>query len=145
MIEIISARAGTVSDDIKRLISGYRYNDLRSYGEINKEHQEACLLKQISDPAGCKNNRILLAKVNDTARALASLSLLEWDTGHFGIKMGGIGHIISADNYEKESEIKDGLLSFLLDICREERFRHLSCKIDVEDLSGIHILKKKRF
>ncbi len=132
-------------NEIKNLILEYKYNELRNYKIINIEHQNMYLLKQISELTGQKNSWVLMAKEMNEVVGLISLSLLEWDTKHFGVKMGKISHIISAYDYEEALRIKNELLRSILKICRKEHFAYLSCKVDVEDLSSVHVLEKSGF
>jgi len=125
---------------LKGLLSIYQFHDYRSYRMLKRSELDKYLLNQILDLAKNKNNSIILALEKNEIIGLASLVFLPWDTGHFNIKMGKVGHIISVGSYEKAIKIKNKLLVSILDICKREHFAHLSCRIDIEDLSSIHVL-----
>ncbi len=132
-------------NDVTALIKGYQYNDFKTYRIINKEHKDEYLLRKIFELKRQRHSWVLIAKEDNKIAGLISLNLLKWDTKHFGVKMGKISHIISAYDYEEALRIKNELLKPILKICRKEHFAYLSCKVDVEDLSSVHVLEESGF
>lgn len=132
-------------DEVSPLLSTYKFNDFRTYRMLSKDDLNKYLFNQISDFIKNKNNWVVVIEEKGEIVGLASLTYLLWDTKHFGFGMGRIGYLIVDREYIKSIQIKNQLLSILLDICKEEKIVHLSCRIDINDISSIHILERNGF
>lgn len=130
---------------IKSLIFTYRFNDYRSYRMLNKIMLGQYLFDQISFLLKSDKNWVIVVFEKGEAIGLATLSFLSWDTRHFGFKMAKIGYLITKGNYTQAVSLKSKLLNYLLKICKDENFFHLSCRIDIEDTSSIHALETNGF
>lgn len=131
---------------IKDLVADYQYNDLRRCRLISKKHRDEYLLKQIINISKDINSRVLVASVNSKVVGLLSFRFLAWDTKHFGHKMGYLDHIVTkVVDYNKALEVKESLLCYLLALCRKKSLAYLSCKVDTEDMSSLHVLGNNGF
>lgn len=71
---------------------------------------------------------------------------LPLDSQIFGIKMGKVGFIFTEHlSYDEESKIKRNLVNTIIEYAESKNVYHLSCRLDVDDLSGIHILEEHGF
>lgn len=115
------------------------------YRTINTKDINAYISHQIKIALQDKKNIFLTAKINNKVRGIISLLFLPWDTKHFGFKMAKIEHFFSIGDYSTSLKIKSELLSELIQIAKMKKIKHISCRIDIENLSGIHILEKYGF
>jgi len=130
---------------INNLISEYKFHDYNAYRMINKDKLREYLFNQISNLSKDKNSQVVLAAESNGPVGLASLTYLPWDTKNFGFKMGKIGYLLGKGNYHSNIRIKNKLLNFIFSLCKEEKFVHLSCRIDVRDITSAHILEENGF
>ena len=132
---------------IKPLISTYRFNNYRAYRMLDKETLDKWLFNQASSILINNENRVIAAYKNKRIEpaGLVALSLLPWDTAHFGFKMAKICHLVADGNYEETVVLKRRLLHYLLKLCKNEKFSHITCRIDIDDISSIHALEENGF
>lgn len=130
---------------IENLIMDYKFNDFRAYRALNKEELKNYLLHEINNLFKDRNIRIIGLEHKGEIVGIAILESLAWDTKHFGMKMAKIGYMVATGDYHKSRNIKNKLLSNLLEICKKEKIVHLSCRVDMEDISSIHVLETNGF
>lgn len=66
---------------------------------------------------------------------------LEWDSGIFGFKIGRLNNIKAGEN-EKETR---SLIKRIVDDCRLEHYRHITCRIGLGDFTLLRALEKNGF
>jgi len=130
-------------EKIKPLISNYRYNEYRNYKIFNKDLREQILFNQIAEVVINKRGRCVVACAKDEILGLITLIHLPWDTKHFGFRMAKIGHLICDGNLA--DSVSHALIRSTLELCRKERVRHLSFRVDTQDFAAIHALQKSGF
>ncbi len=126
---------------IDSLVSTYEFHDFRTYRMLGKNILKEYLINQIFNLSKENNNWVLAAEDKKKIVGLAVLTFLPWDSKLFKIRMCRISHLMSIGNYKAAGKIKNRLLTSILDICRKEHFAHLSCRIDIEDISSLHSLE----
>jgi len=134
------------TEEIKALVASYKFNEYRNYRIIKKNKKEEYLFSQVSGLAA--NNKeacVVVAKDGAKIVGLASLIKLPWDSRHFGFNMAKIGHLMVSGDYNKAFSVKKALVSFILQICRKEDIRHVSCRIDTSDFTSLHVLEADDF
>jgi hypothetical protein len=132
-------------DHLEPLISKYEYHDFRHYKELPSSSLNTYLLRKLLNFSENSQNYILLCEDKNEIKGLIGFTFLEWDSKIFGIKMGKIEYLIATGDYHYCFKIKNRLLKETLNICRERKIKHLSCRIDAEDISGIHALENNNF
>jgi RimJ/RimL family protein N-acetyltransferase len=134
--------------DIQPLLQGYKFKPFQRYPNLPEAKVNSYFLRHISSLfANSGDNSMLIARDQETDDivGVATLERLSWDTRHFGIKMARIGYLISGGSHDRESFVKDRLLSAVLDLCKKEEITFISAKPDVRDLSSIHCLEENGF
>lgn len=133
---------------IRPLIANYEFNDYRNYRVFKDKVIEEYLFKQIGNSVlKNKDAIVVFAKEREEIVGLVSLVNLSWDTELFDFKMANISHLLIDNSYKYENsfEIKHKLMSFILQLCKNENIKHLSCRIDTSDFSSFHVLEKCGF
>lgn len=129
---------------IYNLISTYKYDQFRNYPAKSSECWKVYLLQRLSEYA--KNNHTYLALKGNEICGLIGFRYSEWDTLHFGFKIGILDYLISSDlGYYEEINIKNRLLSYLDRWCAKYNIKFVSCRIDGDDITGIHSLEHNGF
>jgi len=132
---------------IKHLLSVYKFNDYISYRRLSKVMLEKYLFSQIVSLL--KNNRswVIVAYGDEEKEpvGLATVSSLVWDTEHFGFKMAKVDHLLVKGDYTQAVYLKSKLLDYALKLCKNKKFSHLSCRINIDDISSIHTLEANSF
>lgn len=92
------------------------------------------------------DNCLVTVETKGEIVGMASFISLPWDSQIFGIKMAKIGHIFSKEfSYHEKLAIKRELLNFIVDYAISRGVWHLSCKLDTDDFSSIHVLEDSGF
>jgi len=130
---------------INRLLSDYRFNEFRAYRALDKDKLKNYLFYKINNVLKDKNSKMAIVRKSGEIMGLATLEFLPWDTKHFGIKMAKIGYLMANGDYGQSLDTKNKLLSYLFTLCKKERIVHLSCRIDINDISSIHALEMNGF
>lgn len=130
------------AQEIKELLSMYKFNDYRAYRMLDKDKLKDLLFNQILDLSRLNKHWLIAAYEGEKIVGLVTLSLLPWDTKHFGFNMAKIDYLIGDTN---QPAIGEKLLSYLVQVCKNAKIEHLSCRIDADNISGIHALEKKGF
>lgn len=92
-----------------------------------------------------KGGFVLAAKEQEEVIGIVSLEKSEWDTAHFGINLSKIAHLYSSGDFIKSLNVKQKLISSLLEKCCEKLLLHISARVHKEDLSSIHALESNSF
>lgn len=132
-------------DKIHGLITSYKFCNYRTYRLIDKDRLAEYRMSQILELLNDNRNRVLVAENEKEVIGLVVLRLLPWDTKFFGFTMGKLDYLVSMGGYEKSITIKRYLLSSLMAVCRREKFIHLNCRVDIEDISSLHALEENGF
>lgn len=136
-----------VIDKIKPLINSYSYGDYRFYKVFSKDKQSEYLLNSISRICKGKRNVILAVFEKKEAIGFSALEYLPWDSRCLGKNAWRIAHLAVKDNhsYSESVAIRKLLLNTSLSLCGYSRNNHISCKIDIADIPGIHALEDRGF
>lgn len=97
--------------------------------------------KILKECASNADDTLYVAKEKDTIEAFVLVRYLKWDSGIFGFKIGRIEHY-SLDIGDPR---KQRFLNRIIMDCRKERYRHLHCRIGIDDPGTLRILEKLRF
>lgn len=84
-------------------------------------------------------------RAGDVLRGLACFDTLPWESGIFDRKMGSISMIAAAGEAARARPAYEALLGAVLDAARGEGFRHIACRVRVEDIVLTHCLERAGF
>jgi len=130
---------------IKELLFTYEFNDYSTYRMLDREKLKDFLFNQILTLLKFDKNWVVVAYEKEKVVGLATLSFLFWDTKHFGFNMAKIDYLMARGDYTQAAMIKNKLLSYLFQICKNSKITHLSCRININDISSIHALERNGF
>jgi len=142
--KLISIKEELNLNEINQLLSSYSFVDYRTY-RIKKTFLDNYLFSQIKELTKSKSNCLIIARKKEKIIGLITLIDLPWDTDIFGIKMAKIGHIIGGSTDGQNILIKNELINSIIQVCKDKKILHLSCRIDVEDFSSFYVLEKNGF
>lgn len=127
---------------LERLVERYPYNDLRRYRLVNREKQAAYLMQRLQQ---CMEGGLVLCveKGGETVAA-AGFRPLQWDSSIFGVEMGQIAAIIH-DPARVSREDLEALIDNLTGECRSRGIKHLTTRIDADELSLAQSLESRGF
>lgn len=129
---------------IGSLLSGYRFPTYLHYP--NSRHFVNYLIALFQELHGSEAKTGVVAEAeNGRLVGLASVERLAWDSEHFGIEMAKIGHLFSVGSYQESLEVKEALLACILQRCEAQQIGFLSCRINSEDFSSLHLLESSGF
>jgi ribosomal protein S18 acetylase RimI-like enzyme len=69
----------------------------------------------------------------------------EWESEHFGFKIGKINDIVSLTDNDREYAVKKELISVLSHHYNDEQFRCIASRVQASDISSIHALEKNGY
>jgi len=131
---------------LKALLWNYLYHLLRRYNGIEHEKYIEYVIEILKTSSfESKKHILILAKHSAKTDGLIMLKKLDWDFRYFGIPMGRIEYLIANGAYQKSVNIKIRLLRTLFQECKCENVRHLTARVDIEDISSIHALEETGF
>lgn len=131
--------------ELSELLSNYKFKEYSYYQEINNHQLTEYAIEKIKSKASNKNCRGWVLIKNDTIAGLLFLNFLPWDTEQLGIRCGKLDYFISLNNYATAYKIKNKLLSMALKACYENKIKHLTIRVNANELSSIHVLEKSGF
>ena len=85
-----------------------------------------------------KQKSIVNYRLGDSS---ATLKYLEWDSGIFGFKIGRIEKIRLAGS----DNVNESLIRRVLEDCRVACYRHINCRVGVNDLAGLRAFENNGF
>ena len=124
---------------IDPLIASYPFKPYRHYRVLSRKEQNAVLREEIGETAAHPNG-IVLALGEPDLRAVAVARALDWDTQFFGVPMGRIEHLLRAD-----AEALPETIGRTVDALRNKQVRHVSARVDVEDIELLTALEANGF
>jgi len=113
---------------IDPLIASYPFKPYRHYRVLSRKQQNAVLREEISETTAHQGG-IVLALGEPEIRAVSVSRALDWDSGFFGVPMGRIEHVLRSD-----AEALPETIGRTVDALRNRQVRHLSARVDVEDI-----------
>lgn len=127
-------------EDLRALIERYPYNDYRRYPLLKeREKKQAMHLKVL---LYLEQGGEALSETHKGKKGIIILRELPWDSSFFHMPMGAIEGMFL-------EEIEDGLINKLLEVAltwmREKKIKHLSFKVDTEDIKTALALQKMGF
>lgn len=131
---------------IKCLIERYEFGDYRRYRILKQDSLREYLYFQLVRLfENAANNRVVIAQEDNEPLGLITFIRLPWDSKILGIEAAKIGHLIVLGDIRIREKIKTQLLSSIISLSRRLGITHLSCRIDVDDLSSAHALESNGF
>jgi hypothetical protein len=109
----------------------YPYKPYRHYRVLPRKAQTAVLLAEINATL-THGDGIVLATEAAGGRAIVVARALAWDTEFFGIPMGRIEYVLAAS-----AEAAAQVIAAATAALRERGVRHVSARVDVEDIATV--------
>jgi hypothetical protein len=137
----MSVRQLTASDlaDIERSAQGYLFKSYRNYRVLSRKAQTAVLLAEINATLTHQDG-VVLADESADGLAIVVARTLAWDTELFGLAMGRIEYVFAATGKAAARGI-----AAAQHIMRERGVRHLSARVDVEDIGTVMAFEAQGF
>ncbi|MBL7198295.1 MAG: hypothetical protein ISS47_09375 [Candidatus Omnitrophica bacterium] len=134
-------------EELVKFIATHSFTDYQFYRMLDHEGVKKYFYDQILGFLGKKAKWLIGIKNDGNLSGLVSLDFLPWDTMHFGMRTGRIGHLIIDKNkgYKERLEIGNYLFTYLFFLCKEEKIKYLSFRIDINDTLLIHALETNGF
>lgn len=126
---------------LEALVARHPYNDYRHYRVFTPEARAWILLQEIQDDGG----RLLALEDGGALVGLGTYVPLLWGSRVFGLPMAKIGHLLVDRDSGPPAPRLEALLTAILRVAGEEGARHLSIRIDCEDLAAAHALQREAF
>ena len=70
---------------------------------------------------------------------------LDWDSGLFGFKMVGITDLLASGEHRERFSTYESLLAEALHHCEAKAVRHISVRVDTQNIACLHALETSRF
>ena len=134
-----------IPDDALPLIAAYPYGDLRRYKCISQAEQAAYLLAQIKNNLAQPWDRAFAQRSQNRLRGLAVVKHLAWDSAIFNKTLWQIPHLLAPGSYAESLSMKKRMLRDILRYISTSRASHVSCKVDIADMSSVHALEAMGF
>ena len=123
----------TASDlvEIHRAVQQYPFKPYRNYRMLPRKAQHAVMLAEVE--ATLKHpDGLLVESRSNAGHALVVARSLAWDTEFFAIPMARIEYLLASDRRDAERAV-----SATHQALRQRGIRHVSARIDVEDLTSM--------
>lgn len=131
---------------LESLTSCFEFSDYKYYGVFKKETIHKYIFQQVLDLlSDDKQSWVIVARMGKEIVGLISLVKVFWGKEIFNIEMAEIKHIIVPRTHKDKRDIIKDLLCFTFQICNEEGFCHLSCRVNTDNYSIIHSLEANGF
>jgi hypothetical protein len=115
-------------DALDPLIASYPFKAYRHYRVLSRKMQNAVLRAEIAETLAHPGG-IVMALGEPDLRGLAVARVLDWETAFFGVPMGRIEQVLRAD-----AEALPETIGRAVDTLRARQVRHISARVDVEDI-----------
>lgn len=137
----MSTRQLSVADiaQITSAVERYPYKSYRNYRMLTRKTQNAVMLAEIESTL-THSDGVVLESQRAGEGAIAVMRTLAWDSEFFGIPMGRIEYVLASS-----VDAAVCVLRSALDAMRERNVRHVSARVDVEDLAVITALESAGF
>lgn len=76
---------------------------------------------------------------------LAAFKELAWDSEQLGFRVAKIDHLLAVGPYGQAIQTKKALLDAMLTDPRNRGIRYIACRVNADDLSGLHLLEQQNF
>ncbi|HEY6806738.1 MAG TPA: GNAT family N-acetyltransferase [Pyrinomonadaceae bacterium] len=78
-------------------------------------------------------------------QGFTALTMLPWDSQQLGFAAGRIDYLVAEGGYPQQHETKKALLRRVLNEANRRGIWHLNVRVDVNDLSTLHVLEETGF
>lgn len=126
---------------LEPLIACYPYNDYRNYRFISQANQTRILRQEAEEEGDC----ILTLGDRGAILGFVSYMPLPWDSKVVGVSMAKIGHLIAHAEGVPRAILLKALLQGVLAFAKDKGARHLSLRVDCDDLEAVHCLEAEGF
>lgn len=137
----MSVRQLAASDleQIEAAVQAYRYKPYRNYRVLSRKEQAAVLLAEVNATLTHPDGIVLAVEAAE-GLAIVVARALAWDTEFFGIPMGRIEYVF-ASSVDAAAHVIAAAKRAL----RERGVRHVSARVDVEDVSIVATCEAEGF
>jgi hypothetical protein len=124
---------------VEPIVQAYPFKSFRNYRVLPRKAQTAVMLAEIQATLNHDDGLVLIDGV-DIVSSVVVARTLAWDTKFFGIPMARIEYVVCADAERAEHVIAAGI-----DELRARGVRHVSARVDVEDVRAVAALEAQGF
>ncbi len=130
---------------IEELIKDYRFKPYYPLRQLKDMGIGKLFEWQLSKIILDKSNFILAAKIKNSYVGFAILEKQCWDSSFFGFNCYKIEHIFVNGDIKLTIDVKNQLLGFISDLCKEKNIRYLNVKVDTQDNTSIYAFESRGF
>jgi hypothetical protein len=120
---------------VEDAVQAYAFKAYRNYRVLSRKAQNAVMRAEVEATLHHPDG-IVLETESAAGHAVAVGRLLAWDTGFFGIPMGRIEYVLATSGAAAELAIGQ-----MNDALRARGVRHVSARVDIEDLTAMAALE----
>jgi hypothetical protein len=125
--------------EIEPLVQAYAFKSYRNYRVLSRKAQTAVMLAEIDATINHRDGIVLHTRAQGEP-GVAVARRLEWDSAFFGIPMGRIEYILGSS-----ASMAERLIAATCDALRARGVRHVSARVDVEDVALVAALESQGF
>ena len=126
-------------EHIDAVVQAYPFKPYRNYRVLPRKAQRAVMLAEVETTLNHGDGLVLESGSGDD-RALVVARSLAWDTAFFGIPMARIEYLLASGRTPAEQA-----LSATHRALRDRGVRHVSARVDVEDLTAMAALESSGY
>ena len=132
--------------ELKFFLENVEDDRFRYYPSNSQKGKVDYLFFRINSYANKFENTILYAYENNKLVGIIGFRESIWDSDVFGYKCAVIDYFFSKNcNYSEKTRIKEILLKQFDNWCKKSNVRFVTARINVSDLSSIHLLENQNF
>jgi hypothetical protein len=137
----LSVRQLAASDvpRIAPVVDRYPFKPYRHYRVLSRRAQSAVMLAEIATTLEHVDG-IVIEEALDSGHSLVVGRALPWDTAFFGVPMARIDYVLASDD-----EAAQRLIATMKDALQTRGVRHVSARVDVEDVGTVAALEAHGF
>jgi hypothetical protein len=141
----ITELKGLEVSSLDSIINAYQYNHYRRYRSVSRKAEAKYLSGLTKELLARDGVKAWFAFWRELPVGFAAISSLEWDSDFFGLRMAQLDVIVSAEQLAQVFLVADKLLSTAIEAACYKKIRHLSLRVDFENIELIHALEKHGF
>lgn len=122
-------------DRLQEAVAAYSFKSYRNYRVLPRKAQDAVMLAEVEATLRHPDGLVLECSVPE-GRAIAVARTLAWDSKFFGIPMARVEYVVASSR-----DAAERVLAAVNDTLRARGIRHLSARVDVEDLTAMAALE----
>lgn len=127
---------------LEPIVSACEFKPYRNYRVLSRKAQTAVLRAEIEETLDHADGAVFVAEEGARRTAIV-YRRLAWDSQFFGVPMGRLEYVLSADPPSRH--LVDAALSDVIEACREAGVWHLTARADVADLFTVGLLESHGF